>query len=257
VYGPLFSGPHGARVRLVLHQVNPSSLHLIRSWTLLPTRRLVSLSDVSVAPGPGQGPRRTVWVGFRRTLRLVSVTTGATLRRARVPAGFSITDVATDPQRRLLYAAAAPRLGGGAVFEYQARSGLLRASITGKPVEFAVDGSDLTAVPGGVWSSFRTGMLGQTVLLRARELSAVPLHSPIFGWAMFASTVYGDSLWLARQDGVIGCIGPQTGGVRARSTVPALIASGQLLTVDPGRRLVYALGRRGVVAISAPPACWR
>jgi hypothetical protein len=253
VYGQVYSGPHGTRVRLVLHQVSPSSLRLIRSWTLLPTRRLVSFSAVSVAPGPG----RAVWVGFRRTLRLVSVTSGATLRRARVPAGYSITDVATDPRRQRLYAAAAPRLGGGAVFEYGARSGLQLASATSPPVEFAVAGSNLTAVPGGVWSSFRTGMLGQTVLLRARELSAVPLHSPIFGWAMFASTVYGDSLWLARQDGVIGCIGPQTGGVRARSTVPALIASGRLFTVDPGRRLVYAMGRRGVVAISAPPACWR
>ena len=253
VYGPIYGGPRRTQVRLVLHQVSPSSLHPIRSWTLLPTRRLVSLSDVSVAPGPG----RTVWVGFRRTLRRVSVTSGATLRWARVPAGFSITDIATDPRRQRLYAAATPRLGGGAVFEYQARSGLLQASATGKPVEFAVAGSNLTAVPGGVWSSFRTGMLGQTVLLRARELSAVPLHSPIFDWAMFATTVYGDSLWLARQDGVIGCIGPQTGRVRARSTVPALNASGQLLTADPGRRLVYAIGQRGVVAISAPPACWR
>jgi len=253
VYGQVYSGPHGTRVRLVLHQVSPSSLRLIRSWTLLPTRRLASFSAVSVAPGPG----RAVWVGFRRTLRLVSVTSGATLRRARVPAGYSITDVATDPRRQLLYAAATPRLGGGAVFEFGARSGFQLASATGPPVEFAVAGSNLTAVPGGVWSSFRTGMLGQTVLLRARELSAVPLHSPIFGWAMFASTVYGDSLWLARQDGVIGCIGPQTGGVRARSTVPALIASGQLLTVTPGRHLVYAVGRRGVVAISPPPACWR
>jgi hypothetical protein len=253
VYGPIYSGPHGTRVRLVLHQVSPSSLRPVRSWTLLPTRRLMSLSDVSVTPGPG----RTVWVGFRRTLRLVSVTSGATLRRARVPAGFSVTDMATDPRRQLLYAAATTRQGGGAVFEYGARSGFQLASATGPPVEFAVAGSNLTAVPGGVWSSYRTGMLGQTVLLRARELSAVPLHSPIFGWAMFATTVYGDSLWLARQDGVIGCIGPQTGAVRARSTVRALNASGQLLTVAPGRRLVYALGRRGVVAISAPPACWR
>jgi len=259
VDGPVYSGPHSTRVRLVLHQVSPSSLRPIRSWTLLPTRRLVSLSDVSVAPGPGLGPgaRRTVWVGFRRTLRLVSVTSGETLRRARVPAGFSITDVATDPRRLFLYAAATPRLGGGAVFEYGARSGLQLASATGPPIEFAVAGSALTAVPGGVWSSFRTGMMGQTVLLRGLELSAVPLHNPIFEWAMFATTVYGDSLWLARQDGVIGCIGPQTGGVRARSTVPALNASGQLLTVDPDRRLVYAVGQHGVVAISPPPACWR
>jgi hypothetical protein len=253
VYGQVYSGPHGTRVRLVLHQVSPSSLRLIRSWTLLPTRRLVSLSDVSVAPGPG----RTVWVGFRRTLRLISVTRGATLRRARVPAGFSITDVATDPRRQRLYAASTPRLGGGAVFEYGARSGLLLASATGQPVEFAVAGSDLTAVPGGVWSSFRTGMMGLTVLLRAGDLSAVPLHRPIFEWTMFATTVYGGgALWLATMEGVTACIGPQSGAVRVRATLPGLRDSGRLLTVDPGRHLVYAMGRRGVIAISAPPACW-
>jgi hypothetical protein len=254
VYGPVYGGPHGNRVRLVLHEVSVPSLRLIRSWTLLPTRRLASLSEVAVTPGPG--PRRTVWVGFRRTLRLISASTGATLRRARVPAGFSITDVASDEIAHRLYVAATPRLGGGAVFEYQSRSGLLLASATGKPVEFAVAGSSLTAVPGRVWSSFRTGMLGQTVLLRARDLSVVPLHQPIFGWAMFASTVFGGSLWLARQDGVIACIGPQTGAVRARATLPALRDSGQLLTVDPDRHLVYALGQHGVVAISAPDVCW-
>jgi hypothetical protein len=255
IYGPVYGGPHGNRVRLVLRQVNASSLRLVRSWTLLPTRRLASLSAVAVTPGPG--PARTVWVGFRRTLRLISASTGATLRRIRVPAGFSITDVASDELTHRLYVAAAPRLGGGAVFEFQDVTGRLLASATGKPVEFAVAGAALTMVPGGVWASFRTGMLGQTVLLRARDLSAVPLHGPIFGWAMFASTVFGGSLWLARLDGVIGCIGAQTGGVRARATLPALRDSGQLLTVDPDRHLVYALGQDGVVAITAPAACWR
>jgi hypothetical protein len=253
VYGPLYSGPHSSRVRLVLHQVSPSSLRLIRSWTLLPTRRLLSVSYVSVAPGPGQ----TVWVGFRRTLRLVSVTSGATLRRARVPAGFSITDVATDPRRQRLYAAATPPLGGGAVFEYQACSGLLLASATGKPVDFAVAGSDLTAVPGGVWSSFRTGMMGLTVLLRARDLSAVPLHRPIFEWGMWATTIYGGgALWLATMERTVACIGPRSGAVRVRTTLPGLGDSAQLLTADPGRHLVYAVGKHGVVAISPPPSCW-
>jgi hypothetical protein len=185
------------------------------------------------------------------------VTSGATLRRARVPAGFSITDVATDPRRQRLYAAAAPRLGGGAVFEYQARSGLLLASATGKPVGFAVAGSDLTAVPGGVWSSFRTGMMGLTVLLRARDLSVVPLHRPIFEWAMWATTVYGGgALWLATMGRVVACIGPQSGAVRARTTLPGLGDSAQLLTADPVRHLVYAVGQHGVVAISPPPVCW-
>jgi hypothetical protein len=255
VYGPVFGGRHGNRVRLELHQVNASSLRVVRSWTLLPARRLVSLTEVAVAPGPGPG--RTVWVGFRRTLRLISAGSGAVLRRARVPAGFSITDLDSDLLAGRLYVAAAPRLGGGAVFGYQARTGLLLASATGRPVGFAVAGAALTAVPGGVWASFRTGMLGQTVLLRQRDLSAVPLHQPIFGWAMFASTVFGGSLWLARQDGVTGCIGPQAGRVRARATLPALRDSGQLLTVDPDRHLVYALGQAGVVAITAPAACWR
>jgi hypothetical protein len=256
VYGPVYSGPHGTRTRLVLHQVSPSSLRVIRSWTLLPDRRLASLSDVSVAQGPGPG--RTVWVGFRRTLRLVSVTSGATLRRARVLTGYSITDVSTDPRRQRLYAAATPRQGGGAVFEYGARSGLLLASATGTPIEFAVAGADLTAVPGGVWSSFRTGMMGLTVLLRARDLSAVLLHQPIFDWTMFATTVYGGgALWLANMDAAIACIGPQSGAIRVQTTLPGLRDSGRLFTVDPGQHLVYAMGRRGVVAISAPPACWR
>jgi len=257
VYGPVYSGPRSTRVRLVLRQFSPSSLRLIRSWTLLPTHRLVFLSDVSVAPGPGMGPGRTIWVGFQRTLRLISVTSGATLRRARVPAGFSITDVATDPQRQRLYAAATHPLGGGAVFEYRARSGRQLASATGKPIEFGVSGSDLTAVPGAVWSSFRTGMMGLTVLLRARDLSVVPLHRPIFEWTMWATTVYGGgALWLATMDGVTACIGPRSGAVRVRTTLPGMGGSGQLLTVDPGRHLVYAVGQHGVVAISPPPACW-
>jgi hypothetical protein len=253
VFGPVYSGPNSSRVRLVLHQLSVPGLRVVRSWTLLPDRRAVSVAQVSVAPGPG----RTVWVGFRRTLWQIGTSGGGILRRARVPAGFSVTDVATDPQRQRLYAAAAPRRGGGAVFEYRAVSGRQLAAATGKPLIFALSGAWLTAVPGRVWASFRTGMAGETVLLRSRELSVVPVSGPVLGWFGYATTVYGGgSVWLATEDGVVSCLGPSGGEVRARATLPALRGSGQLLTVDPGRRLVYGVGRRGVVAISAPAACW-
>jgi hypothetical protein len=217
----------------------------------------VSLADAAVAPGPDTGSGRTVWVGFRRTLRLVSVVSGKTLRRARVPAGFSITDVATDPARQYLYASAAPRPGGGAVFEFGARTGRLRASATGRPLKFAVDGSSLTAVPGRVWSSYRTGMMGQTILLRRSGLSVIPLNRPIFEWAMNATTVYGGgTLFLSTIDGVIGCLNPQSGATRARATLPALRVSGDLITVDARHRAVYGMGTAGLVRITPPGTCW-
>jgi hypothetical protein len=253
VYGPVYSGPDSSRVRLVLHQVSVPALRVVRSWTLLPTRRLVSLAMVAVAPGPG----RTVWVGFRRTLRLVSVTSGATLRRARVPAGFSITDVDTDPARQRLYAAAAPSRGGAAVFEYQARSGLQLAAATGQPLIFSLSGASLTAVPGRVWASFRTGMAGETVLLRQRELTVVPLHRPVFDWFMGATTLYGGgALWLATEAGVMACVRPQSGAVALRTTLPGLRDSGELVAVGRLRHVVYAIGRHGVIAIAPPLACW-
>jgi hypothetical protein len=166
--------------------------------------------------------------------------------------------VATDPQRQRLYAAAAPRLGGGAVFEYQARSGLELAAATGKPLIFSLSGAWLTAVPGRVWASFRTGMAGETVLLRQRELTVVPLNRPIFIWFMGATTLYGGgALWLATIDGAMACIGPQSGAVRLRTTLPGLDGNHELLAADPLRHLVYAVGPHGVIAVSPPLVCWR
>jgi hypothetical protein len=185
------------------------------------------------------------------------MTSGATLRRVTLPAGFAVSGLATDPRRRHLYAGAESGSGRGGVFEYLAGTGAPVASGTSPPVEFAVSGPWLTAVPGAVWASFRTGMKGATVLLRQRDLATVPLHRPIFGWDMFATTVYGGgALWLATMDGVIGCIGPRSGAVRARAALRALRASGRLLRVDPDRHLVYGVGQRGVVAITPPLSCW-
>jgi len=41
------------------------------------------------------------------------------------------------------------------------------------PLTWSVGWADLTAVPGGVWAWFRSGMLGESVLPRGRSLSVV------------------------------------------------------------------------------------
>jgi hypothetical protein len=125
------------------------------------------------------------------TVLRISVSTGATIGRIRLPRGTFFSDVAAIAAHRRLYIAAAGVKSGGAdVREYTAGSGRLIAS-TGRHPPPSAGGANLTAVPGGVWASFRTGMLGQTVLLRRNGLTSVPLSGSIFGWPMNASTVYG------------------------------------------------------------------
>jgi hypothetical protein len=245
----------GSSFRLALYQVSPATLRVIRSWRLTP--ELASgLDSVPVAAGPAG----TVWVGFRRTLWRLNPRTGAILARARIGSGLSITDVAVDPAGKHLYVAAAPRRGGAVAREYAARTGRLLASAGGEPLEFAVSGASLTAVPAGAWASFRTGMLGQTVLLRQRGLHAVsvPGRPRLFDWAMANTTAYGGgALWLAVFDGRIGCASPATGHVRSHATFKSLANGGQFLAVDPPLRRLLVFAGSAVVAVTAPPQCLR
>jgi hypothetical protein len=110
-------------------------------------------------------------------------------------------------------------------------------------------------------------MLGLTFLLRGPGLVAAPLPGVnssaappaggIFHHAMGAVTVYGGgALWLASGSGVVACLSPQTGQVRARTGLPAMGPSDQLLAADPAAHVVYAVGRAGVIAITPPAGCW-
>lgn len=245
----------GSSFRLVLYQVSPATLRVIRSWRLTP--ELTSgLEHVPVAAGPAG----TVWVGFDRTLWRLNPRTGAIVTRARLSSGLSVTDVAVDPAGKHLYVAAAPPRGGAVAREYAARSGRLLVSASGKPLEFSVSGASLTAVPAGAWASFRTGMLGETILLRQRSLHAVTVagHLGLFNWAMDNTTAYGGgALWLAVEGGRIGCADPATGHVRSHSKFKALANGGQFLAVDPARRQLLAFAGSAVVAVTAPPQCLR
>jgi hypothetical protein len=250
IYGNL--PPQSPSLRLVLSQVNPRTLAVVRFWRLTPRRRGVS-DIVKIAAGP----EHTVWAGFQRTVLRIRVSTGATIGRIRLPRGTFFSDVATIAAHRRLYIAASGVKSGGAdVREYTAGGGRLITS-TGRHPLPSVGGANLTAVPGGVWASFRTGMLGQTVLLRRNGLTSVPLSGSIFGWPMNASTVYGGgALWLANGSNAIGCIAPDTGVVRHQRTLAQLGMIGELLAVNGVSHVIYGLGVHGVIAITAPRGCW-
>jgi hypothetical protein len=181
------------------------------------------------------------------------------MRRAELRSGLSVTDVAVEPARRYLYVSAEPSLGGAVVDEYAARSGRLLATTDRAPLKFSVAGAALTAVPGGVWASYRTGMAGQTILLRRRGLGVVRARGGrLFSWFMTGGTAYGDgSLCAGASSGDIGCVAPGTGRIRSRTTLKPMMDGGEMLAVSLARHEVYAVGQSDILAVTAPARCWR
>jgi outer membrane protein assembly factor BamB len=235
---------------------------------------------VSGVPGPAgvtPGLAGSVWAGEGRVLVRVSARTGAVLARVTLPSGLSLTSLAAGPGGTYLYAAAQRlRPLGTVVQEYSVSTGRLVAQSGMGPLTWAISGAWLTAVPGGIWVWFRTGMLGQSVLLRAGSLVLRSRPSEVFGgadspvtgngtvyyWAMGSAAVYGGgALWVTTDGGLVACVNPATGTVRAEETVTA--QEGQLavmLTADQGADAVSVVvsvtGYAGLVTIRPPRTCW-
>lgn len=245
-------------------EVDPRSLHVIR--TIHFAQGYGAFPLVEVAPGPSE----SVWLGADRMLIRVAAVTGKTLARTTVPTGFVIAGVVTDPDRAHLYVSLARKvhggLAGGALVEDDAASGAQLASARSSLLSESVAGSGLTAVPGGVWASFRTGMLGLTLHLRQRDLAQIAPPGPtiastpangLFHWPMSASTLYAaGSLWLTNESGVLACLDPVTGRVRARERIsPQEVLD--LLAVDPaGRHLIALNNATTLIEITPPASCW-
>lgn len=258
------SGWPGAGTPPVLRQVGPGTLRTVRS---------VSPSGVSWTSGVAPGPAGSVWVGAYRTLLRISADRGTVLARTVLPPGLGLSNMAAYPDGAYLYVSAAHVVAGraqaGAVLlEYSARTGELLAETDRTPISYSVAGAELTALPGGVWVSFRTGMLGRSVLLSERALATViapvPPQTPegVYYWPMFSSSVYGGgALWVTTQTGLVACVNPATGQVRASETVTSQPAQlGGLLVADGTARQVFGFllndGYSGLVSISPPRSCW-
>jgi len=111
-------------------------------------------------------------------------------------------------------------------------------------------------------------MLGLSVLLSERALAAViapvPARTPegVYYWPMFSSSVYGEgALWVTTQTGLVACVNPATGRVRASETVTSQpVQLGGLLVADGTARQVFGFvtntGYRGLVSVRPPRSCW-
>jgi hypothetical protein len=261
-----YSGSTGRHTALT--EVDPGTLRMVRS---------VAMSGLDPSAGVTAGPAGSVWTGSGRTLLRVSVRTGAVLARAVLAAGLELTNVAASPADRYLYASATRiRQGGAAVFEYSADTGRLLVEAYGAPTDESVGGANLAPVPGAVWVSFRTGMLGGSGLLSARSLSVIggfnvptnPANSPttgpgtIYDWPQTSTAAYtGRALLVATGGGLVACVSPVTGEVQTQETVTAQEGVGALLlAVDSTTREAVAIistpGYTGLVTISPPRSCW-
>jgi hypothetical protein len=267
------AGPGG---HPVLDEASPGTLATIRSVPL---------------PGPSTrawvvtaGPPGSVWAGAGRTLLRVSARTGAVLARAVLPSGLYLTALAAGPGGENLYAGAArlPKPYGAVVLEYSAGSGSLLAQSGGGALKWSAGGAWLTALPGGVWVSFRTGMLGQSGLLGARSLavaggfptgvsradSPVTGVGTVYGWATGSSSAYGGgALWAMTAGGLLACVNPVTGRVRAREAVTYGQALGvYAIAADPSARHVVAVTSTinnvtgsstiTLLTVTPPRDCW-
>jgi hypothetical protein len=126
-------------------------------------------------------------------------------------------------------------------------------------------------------------MLGQSGLLSARSLSVAggfptnfnPADSPatgvgtVYDWAMGSDSAYGGgALWVTTTGGLLACVNPATGQVRAQETV----TSGQALGVyalaadRPARQVVAVISTISnttgfttvaLLNITPPQDCWR
>jgi len=253
----VFGGkPLGTSERPKLYQVDERSLAVVRTWTLAAPR--VRFAGVAITAGL----HGTIWIAFSRTVRHINVRSGATVGGIRLPTGLLAGDLALSPSGHFLYVATSDQIGSrDPVIEYSVSSGQRLAINTRSVHAAALGGGTLTAAPGGVWVSFRTGMAGGKLLLRQPDLGLVKLPgagSPrsLFKSEMWAVTEYADtSVFLVKFDGTIACLNPRTGHVRARGTVSGGREISQLLGFRRPNGPLYAVTAHGVIAVRQPAAC--
>ena len=252
----------GTRAQPVVSEVDPVTLEPVRVIRLPAVPATFGGVPVAVTAGPAG----SAWIGSDRTLLRVSVATGRTLTRVTLPPGLVGGDAAVNPAGTTLYVSATSSTAGGMIFEYNARTGRKLAAASGGVIRYAVGGANLTAVPGGVWASFRTGMMGLTIHLGAHGLPMITPPGPrivrsqpngVFHWPMDETTSYGGgALWVANELVILACLDPRTGTIRASEHLPASQFISGFDAIDLAARTIFALHYNDLLQITPPRRCW-
>jgi hypothetical protein len=262
----VYSAP-GARAQPVVSQVNPVTLEPVRLIRLPSVPANFGGVPVAIAAGPAG----SVWIGSDRTLLRVSVSTGKPLTTVTLPHGLAGDNAAVNPAGTTLYVSATHVVRGGigglVMLEYDAQTGRKLTEASGGIIRYSVAGANLTAVPGGVWASFRTGMLGLTIHLGAKSLQMIAPPGPgialtrptgVFHWPMYETTSYGGgALWVANQVGIVACLDPRTGTMQASEHLPQSQLIYHIDAIDPTARTIFALHNADLLQITPPSRCWR
>lgn len=243
-------------------QVSPVTLDRVRVIRLPAVPANFGGIPVAVTAGPAG----SVWIGSDRTLLRVSVSAGALLARVTLPKGLTGGEAATSPAGTTLYMSAYGGRAGGVILEYDARTGRRLAAASGVPIRYALAGAELTAVPGGVWASFRTGMEGLTIHPGAPGLRMITPPGPrvlrgpptgVFHWVMDETTSYGGgALWAANVYGTVACLDPRTGTIRASERVPQSGLISGFAAFDRAARTILAFQGGDLLQITPPRRCW-
>lgn len=264
--GYLWAYSAGATAQPVVSEVSPVTLARIRP---IPLPRAPASSGLPVAVTAG--PKSSVWIGYYRTLLRVDAATGHVLARITLPPGLAVGNDAVAASGTSLYASAAHiakdgGMTGLVMLEYDARSGQQLAEASDGLIRYSVAGAGLTAVPGGVWASFRTGMMGLTVHLGANGLPMITPPGPrivrtplagVFHWPMYATTSYGGgALWVANEAAIVACLDPRTGTVRASEHLPLSRFISGFEAIDPVARTIFAFDYGALLQITPPRRCW-
>ena len=241
--------------------------------TTLQTRQTVSLGEFQAAANGSwgtvmAGDASTLWVGQGQQVVRLDPATGGTVSTEGLGAGAEVRSLSLDPTGTVLYAGAANAQSGITVWEWNAGSGALTATLGAAQVGSEGPGFDLggpmvSATASGVWISFATGMAGGIDFLSEDQLQAQPAAPSESGLDLYSNgvavEVSGGILWIrdvaSGGDGdVLRCADPSSGAIRAMGSTGSPDDVYELVGGGDGQAL-YLGGTKGLSVVQSPPAC--
>jgi hypothetical protein len=228
-----------------LYRIDPAGLSVERTWALTAPSVLPGAAvgaEVSAAPGG------LVWAAAGKDLYAVNPATAQIARQRTL--GGDITSLSSSPTGQFVYLALQSATVPLSVVEVDTTTA---TPIRKRSFPNAIAGGTVTAAPGGVWVTYRTGMLGQGVRLDANALQTTAPESLPYG------SVYDQSMGVSISiSDQIAWVASATSGACADPPTPAVRASTDIQIGSPvaANHTLYATTPTGLAIIGPPRSCF-